>query len=214
MYGTTMNANAKTAVIILCLTLTCFLTQCESCLRKDKVTKKTLQDQVMYTISCGFPFPYFDVKVKTGVDEGFYYTMDCAYQLPVSMAVNVPALALVFSLLTLMARNGRLGINRLLAITAAITLMFDSSLLVPCFPGFFETVFGYLYVYPIAFIARIFELAGIELPDNNIPPRIYYAFLIVAAYPLSLLVQRLVKAAGMKLRQKTACHPREGGDPH
>ena len=143
-----MNANAKTAVIILCLTLTCFLTQCESCLRKDKVTKKTLPDQVMYTISCGFPFPYFDVKVMTGLDEGFYYTVDCAYQLPVSMAVNIPALALIFSLITLMVRNGRLGINRLLAITVAITLMFDSSLLIPFFPGFFETVFGYLYVYP------------------------------------------------------------------
>jgi hypothetical protein len=197
-----MKDKSKTIITVLCLTLTCFLTQCESCLKKDEVTKKPLPHQVMYTISFGFPFPYFDVKVKTGPDDGFYYTIDCSYKFPVTMAVNIPALALVFSLVLLLIKKGRVQINRLLAITAGLAVLFDSSLLIPYFPAFFETVFGYLYVYPIAFIGRIFELVKIELPDNNIPPRIYLAFLVVALYPLSLLLQHLIKMAGMKLRKR------------
>jgi hypothetical protein len=192
-----MYKNPRILSLVLCLTFTCFLTQCEACQKKDPATNKPLPDQLIYSISCGFPFPYFDINILTGAEHDFYYTIKSPYKPYISIAVNGVALAGLYLLASLLASKKIVRENRLLIISYAIMLLFNTCLIVPYLPDFIKGIFLYVYVYPTGFIGTLFEWVHVDLPDNNIPPRIYLAVLIVTLYLLSLLIISIIKKIQM-----------------
>ncbi len=180
--------NIRIMAVLACLSVTCFLTQCQACQKKDPVTEKILPNQVLYSISCGFPMPYFDVNILTGAEKELYYAVGSPYIIVISVAVNIIAVSMLFVFITFLELKRLLFINRLLIIILVLAALFSLSLLAPYLPEFVKTIFVYAYIYPVGYIGSFFEYANLTLPDNNLPPRIYLVILIVFFYLLSTLI--------------------------
>lgn len=191
----------KIGTVLLLLTCTCFFTQCHSCQKKDPVTKRVLPGQVFYTLSVGFPFPYFDIQVLN-VDETHYrYAVADEYRVPVSAGVNLLFMASLLLLLGYLASRNAVRLNRLLLITVVLAMLFSLSLLVPYYPEFVQAIAVYLYLYPVGFIGAVFENLKIDLPGNEIPPRLYLVLLIIGIYyapGLVIAVKNRIRRRGAK----------------
>jgi hypothetical protein len=183
-----MNDKLKIIVTVICLSFTCFLIQCQACQKKDPMTKKILPNQVTHTISCGFPFPYFDINTLNTADNNFYYDIDSPYKIGVSVTINIIASIAIFFFVLFISSRKLIKLNRLLLITGALIILFDMCLLVPYYPDFINTILVYLYVYPVMLISTLFELVKIELSDYSIPSRIYLILLIIFIYPFSVFI--------------------------
>jgi len=180
--------NIKILAVLTCLSFTCFLTQCQACQKKDPVTEKFLPNQIAYSISCGFPAPWFDVNILTSAEKEFHYAVDTPYSIPISAAVNIIAVALMYVLMKFLVFKRLVVPNRFLTITLALAVLFSLGLLAPCLPEFVITLFVYAYIYPVGYIGSFFEYMKIALPDNNLPPRIYLVILLVSLYLFSTLL--------------------------
>ena len=177
--------------VMACLSFTCFLTQCQACQKKDPVTEKILPNQVLYSISCGFPMPCFDVNILTGAEKEFYYAVGSPYLVPISVAVNIITVSMLFVFIKFLELKRLIFLNRLLIIIFVLAALFSMGLLAPYLPEIVKTVFVYAYLYPVGYIGLFFEYANITLPDNNLPPRIYLVMLIIFFYFISALITYL-----------------------
>lgn len=194
--------NIKIMTLLLCVSFTCFLTQCQACQKKDPVTDRILPGQMVYSISCGFPLPYFDVNILTGTGEEFYYAVDNPYKIAISIAINIIALSVMYVIISVLSFKRLLILNKLLLITLVLIFLFNLSLLAPYLPEFVKTIFVYAYIYPAGYIGSFFEFLNINLPDNNIPPRIYLVLLIIFLYLFSALFSYAKSLHAIRYRNK------------
>jgi hypothetical protein len=112
-----MNEKVKTITILVLLSFTCFLTQCKGCLDVNNETNSIVPDQVAYTVSCGFPAPYFDTEIVTSGssdkqetgdrDISYYYRIKGSDMFGVSIPVNIIVMAALYVLLMFLA-SGKL----------------------------------------------------------------------------------------------------------
>jgi hypothetical protein len=179
--------NIKIITVLALLSFTCFLTQCQACQKKDPVTEKILPNQILYSISCGFPLPYFDVDILTGTEKEFYYAVGSPYRIAITVAVNIIVVSILYVLIKFLILKSSIMMDRLLIITLSMAALFSMGLLAPYLPEFVKTIFLYVYIYPVGYIGSFFEYANITLPDNNLPPRIYMVLSIIFFYLLSAL---------------------------
>ncbi len=186
-----MKDKMKILSLLFLLSFTCFLTQCEGCRKTDPVTHRVLPNQVVYTLSCGFPFPYFDVRILNTSEGGHRYEVRDSYRKGISVSVNVLILAAGYLLLVLLLARGRLRLNRFLMVSLSVILLFSAGLLVPWFPDILKEACFYLYLFPVNLINSLLDYLKIDLRDNNIAPRVYLVVLILLVYHLISLIQYL-----------------------
>jgi len=177
-----MNDKIKTITVIICLSFTCFLTQCQGCTKTDKVTHKPIPNQVIYSISCGFPFPYFDVHILNTSENKYYYKIKNSYIVSISIAVNLLTIIAGYFFILFLLSKKLIRLNKFLLITSVLTILFSLSLFVNLFPDFITSLLIYLYVYPVMIINALLEFLKIDLRDNIISVRIYLILLIVIIY--------------------------------
>lgn len=186
-----MSEKIRVIAVLLCLSFTCFLTQCEGCRKIDPVTREIVPNQPLYTISCGFPLPYFDVIISSASGNGYRYAIRNSYRPSVSAVVNMAALAALGALLVLPALRQRIRLTRFLLILSALIILFDLSLAVPYLPEIVKSTFVYLYVYPVLLIGSFLEYLRIGSQKNNVAARIYLVLLAAALYYLISFIRFL-----------------------
>jgi hypothetical protein len=188
-----MNEKVKTITVLFLLSFTCFLTQCKGCLDVDNETHQLVPDQVLYTVSCGFPAPYFDVEIVTAPNESYYYRVQGSYTPWVSVPANIIIMIALYALLMFAASGKFIVLNRFLNVTLVLILLFSSGLLLPYFPEILQQITFYLYAYPVMAIQSLFEFMKLEALKQNISPRVYLVLLIVLFYYLVPLPGRIKK---------------------
>lgn len=196
-----MNEKVKTITIIFLLSFTFFLTQCRGCLDVDNETNRIVPGQVAYTVSCGFPAPYFDTEIVTSAssdkketgdrDISYYYRIKGTDMNGVSIPVNIIVMAALYVLLMFLASGKFIVLNRFLNVTLVLILLFSSGLLIPYFPEILQQITVYLYVYPVMAIQNLFEFLKLDAFKQNASPRIYLVLLIVLFYYLVPLAGRI-----------------------
>lgn len=198
-----MNEKVKTVTILVLLSFTCFLTQCKGCLDVNNKTNSIVPDQVVYTVSCGFPAPYFDTEIVTSGssdkqetgdrDISYYYRIKGSDMFGASIPVNIIVMAALYALLMFLASRKFIVLNRFLNVTLVLILLFSSGLLIPYFPEILQQITLYLYGYPVMAIQNLFEFLKLDALKNNVSPRIYLVLLIVLFYYLVPLAGRIKK---------------------
>jgi len=193
-----MNEKVKTITVVILLSFTCFLTQCKGCLDVDNATNKLVPDQVLYTVSCGFPAPYFDVEILNSSDESYYYRVKSTGMAGISTAVNVAIIIALYALIMFLLSKKLIALNRFLNITLVLVLLFSSGLLVSYFPGIIQQIALYLYLYPVMAISNLLKFLKLDAVEQNMSPRIYLVLLIIIFYFLVPLAGRIKRKFSAK----------------
>ncbi|HPJ42525.1 MAG TPA: hypothetical protein P5120_10200 [Spirochaetota bacterium] len=198
-----MNEKVKTITILILLSFTCFLTQCKGCLDVNNKTNNIVPDQVVYTVSCGFPAPYFDTEIVTAGSSdkqeteergiNYYYRVKGSDMTGVSVPVNIAVMIALYAFLMFLASGKFIILNRLLNITLILILLFSSAMLLPYFPEILQQIAFYLYAYPVMAIQNLFEFLKLDAFKHNVSPRIYLVLLIILFYYLVPLAGKIKK---------------------
>ncbi|HOP64186.1 MAG TPA: hypothetical protein PK358_13905 [Spirochaetota bacterium] len=196
-----MNDKVKTLIVAVLLSFTCFLTQCKGCLDVDNETHQLVPGQVVYTVSCGFPAPYFDVEIMTAPDEGYDYRVKNSDSVNIATAVNVFVIIALYAFVLFLVSRKRINLNRLLGVTSVLVLLFSSSLLVPYFHPILQQMSFYLYAYPVMGIQSLFDLLKLDAIKGNASPRIYLVLLILIIYFAIPLLVSFKNKLMLKLRR-------------
>ncbi len=183
-----MSENISVIAVLLCLSFTCFLTQCGVCRKIDPVTREIVPNQMLYSISCGFPLPYFDVVISSAPGNAYRYAIRNSYRPCVSAVVNMAALV---ALLVLPALRQRIRLTRFLLVLSVLIVTFDLGLAVPYIPETVKSVLVCLYVYPVLLIGSFLAYLRIGLQKNNVAARIFLVLLAAALYYLIPLIRFL-----------------------
>ncbi len=94
-----MSEKIRITDVLLCLSFTCFMAQCQGCRKADPSTRESAPGQLLYCVSCGFPLPYFDVDISSASGNAYRYAIRDSYGPCVPAAVNMAALAALGALL-------------------------------------------------------------------------------------------------------------------